>query len=104
MSPHIHFPIDAEGYKRFPEVLATVGMRFVERRREAMPAFRYHPELMVIYGELISAQRTYQQCGLRSGGTEYSFIFTMHGDSKTLLMTLKDLERTFAGHLTDVQL
>jgi hypothetical protein len=41
MTPRIPFHLNAEGYKRFGELLATVGMQFLEQRREAMPALHY---------------------------------------------------------------
>jgi hypothetical protein len=99
MSPRIPFRLDAEGYKRFDELLAAVGMRFVEHRREAMPAFRCDPELVVIHGELVSRHGTYPECELRSGDGEHSFVFTMRGGSKTLLAVSDDLDQAFAGHL-----
>ena len=37
----IPFHLNDEGYKRFGELLATVGMQFLEQRREAMPALHY---------------------------------------------------------------
>lgn len=101
MSPCLTFRLDAEGYNRFDELLAAAGMRFVEQRREAMPAFRCDPELLVIHGELVSPHGTYPQCELRSGDGEYRFVFTMRGGSKTLLAVYNDMERAFAGHLTD---
>lgn len=99
MSPRIPFRLNADGYNRFAELLATVGMRFVEQRREAMPVFGYDPVLVVIQGDLISPHRTYPQCELRSGGGDHEFVFTMRGSDKALLETLRDLEKALAGHL-----
>lgn len=101
MSPRIPFSLDAQGHSQFHELLGAVGLRFVEHRREEMPAFGYDPVLVVIHGELVSPHGAFPQCELRSGGGEHKFVFYMPGNSKALAAVLEDLQRAFAGHLTD---
>ena len=97
MAPFLTFKLDADGFNRFVELLASAGMRFVEQQRELLPVSK----ITIVYGELVSPHGTYPQCELRSGGGEYEFDFMMRGRDKTLLAVLDDLKKAFSGHLLD---